>query len=105
MTVKTVVLFCCQRKTGIALSDKHITICDTCRQRFHLGSRNDFIEEAIEYYQDYLVSGTQVSSLVRDVVDTMNRRLNAYTGKVIENQEEMLRDLGEIRWLLRERNK
>ena len=94
-----------RRKTGIALSDKHITICDTCRQSFHLGSRNDFIEEAIEYYQDYLVSGTQVSSLVRDVVDTMNRRLDIYTGKVIENQEEMLRDLGEIRWLLRERNK
>ena len=94
-----------RRKTGIALSDKHITICDTCRQRFHLVSRNDFIEEAIEYYQDYLVSGTQVSSLVRDMVDTMNRRLGAYTGKVLENQEEMLRDLGEIRWLLRERNK
>ena len=94
-----------RRKTGIALSDKHIAICDTCRQSFHLGSRNDFIEEAIEHYQDYLVSGTQVSSLVRDVVDTMNRRLNAYTGKVLDNQEEMLRDLGEIRWLLRERNK
>ena len=94
-----------RRKTGIALSDEHITICDACRQRFHLGSRNDFIEEAIEHYQDYLVSGTQVSSLVRDVVDTMNRRLGAYTGKVLDNQEEMLRDLGEIRWLLRERNK
>ena len=94
-----------RRKTGIALSDKHITICDACRQRFHLGSRNDFIEEAIEYYQDYLVSGTQVSSLVRDVVDTMNRRLNAYTGKVLENQEEILRDLLDIRWLLKEKNK
>ena len=94
-----------RRKTGIALSDKHITICDTCRQRFHLGSRNDFIEEAIEYYQDYLVSGTQVSSLVRDVVDMMNRRLDIYTGKVIENQEEILRDLLDIRWLLKEKNK
>ena len=70
-----------RRKAGIALSDKHITICDTCRQRFHLGSRNDFIEEAIEYYQDYLVSGTQVSSLVRDVVDTMNRRWISTQGK------------------------
>ena len=41
-----------RRKTGRALSDKHITICDTCRQKFHLGSRNDFIEEAINYYHN-----------------------------------------------------
>lgn len=94
-----------RRKTGIALSDKHIAICDTCRQSFHLGSRNDFIEEAIEHYQDYLVAGTQANHLVQNVVDTMNRRLDTYTGKVLENQEEILRDLLYIRWLLQERNK
>ena len=94
-----------RRKTGIALSDKHIAICDTCRQRFHLGSRNDFIEEAIEHYRDYLVAGTQANHLVQNVVDMMNRQLDSYTGKVLENQEEILRDLLNIRWLLQERNK
>ena len=92
-----------RKKTGIALSEEHIAICDTCRQRFHLGSRNDFVEEAIQYYQDFLITRTQVSRLSENVIHALDRRLEGYTGTVINNQVSMLHDLGEILWLLRQK--
>ena len=83
-------------KAGLALSEKHIGICDFCRERFRLGSRNDFVEKAIEHYQDYLMSEEQLSGLSQEVVYTLNRQLSRYTDTVLENQKEILRALSAI---------
>ena len=83
-------------KAGLALSEKHIRICDFCRERFRLGSRNDFVEKAIEHYQDYLMSEGQLSGLSQEVVYTLNRHLSRYTDTVLENQQEILRTLSAI---------
>ena len=92
-------------KAGLALSENHIGICDFCRERFRLGSRNDFVEKAIEHYQDYLMSEEQLSGLSQEVVYTLNRHLSRYTDTVLENQQEILRELSWVMNELRKQNR
>lgn len=89
-------------KAGLALSEKHIDICDFCRERFRLGSRNDFVEKAIEHYRDYLMTDEQLSGLSQEVVYTLNRYLSHYTDKVLDNQQEIMRRLS---WVISELKK
>jgi hypothetical protein len=41
-------------KTGLALSPSVIELCDKNRSLAKAGSRNDFVEKAIEFYSGYL---------------------------------------------------
>jgi len=37
-------------KTGLALSQKHLSLCDENRRKAQADSRNTFVEKAIEFY-------------------------------------------------------
>lgn len=41
-------------KTGLALTQKHLSLCDENRPKAHVKSRNEFVEKAIEFYSGYL---------------------------------------------------
>lgn len=41
-------------KTGLAITQKHLSLCDENRRKAHADSRNDFVEKAIEFYSGYL---------------------------------------------------
>ena len=41
-------------KTGLALSQKHLSLCDENRRKAQVKSRNEFVEKAIEFYPGYL---------------------------------------------------
>ncbi|PHJ37507.1 hypothetical protein P378_16505 [Desulforamulus profundi] len=41
-------------KTGLALTQKHLSLCDENRRKAHADSRNTFVEKAIEFYSGYL---------------------------------------------------
>jgi len=41
-------------KTGLAITQKHLSLCDANRRKAHADSRNAFVEKAIEFYSGYL---------------------------------------------------
>lgn len=41
-------------KTGLAITQKHLSLCDENRRKAHADSRNTFVEKAIEFYSGYL---------------------------------------------------
>lgn len=41
-------------KAGLALSQKHMSLCDENLRKAEVNSRNAFVEKAIEYYAGYL---------------------------------------------------
>jgi hypothetical protein len=41
-------------KAGLAVTEKHLKLCDDNLSRAHVTSRNDFVEKAIEFYAGYL---------------------------------------------------
>ena len=41
-------------KTGLAVTQKHLKLCDENLRKAEVSSRNDFVEKAIEYYAGYL---------------------------------------------------
>jgi len=41
-------------KTGLAVTEKHLKLCDDNLERADIRSRNDFVEKAIEFYSGYL---------------------------------------------------
>ena len=43
-------------KTGLAVTPGHLKLCDENLRRARVSSRNDFVEEAIEFYAAHLLS-------------------------------------------------
>lgn len=41
-------------KAGLAVSQKHLSLCDENLRKAEVNSRNTFVEKAIEYYAGYL---------------------------------------------------
>lgn len=41
-------------KTGLAITQKHLSLCDENLRKAEVSSRNSFVEKAIEYYAGYL---------------------------------------------------
>lgn len=41
-------------KSGLAITQKHLSLCDENRRKAHADSRNTFVEKAIEFYSGYL---------------------------------------------------
>ena len=41
-------------KTGLAITQKHLSLCDENLRKAEVSSRNAFVEKAIEYYTGYL---------------------------------------------------
>lgn len=41
-------------KAGLAVSQKHLSLCDENLRKAEVNSRNAFVEKAIEYYTGYL---------------------------------------------------
>lgn len=41
-------------KTGLAITQKHLSLCDENLRKAEVSSRNAFVEKAIEYYAGYL---------------------------------------------------
>ena len=41
-------------KAGMAISQKHLSLCDENLRKAEVNSRNAFVEKAIEYYTGYL---------------------------------------------------
>ena len=43
-------------KSGLAVTPRHLKLCDDNLRRAGVGSRNDFVEQAIEFYCSHLIS-------------------------------------------------
>ena len=43
-------------KSGLAVTPRHLKLCDDNLRRAGVGSRNDFVEQAIEFYCSHLMS-------------------------------------------------
>ena len=43
-------------KSGLAVTPRHLKLCDDNLRRAGVGSRNDFVEQAIEFYCSHLLS-------------------------------------------------
>ena len=43
-------------KAGLAVTPRHLKLCDDNLRRAGVGSRNDFVEQAIEFYCSHLIS-------------------------------------------------
>ena len=43
-------------KSGLAVTPRHLKLCDDNLRRAGVGSRNDFAEQAIEFYCSHLIS-------------------------------------------------
>ena len=43
-------------KSGLAVTPRHLKLCDDNLQRAGVSSRNDFVEQAIEFYCSHLLS-------------------------------------------------
>ena len=56
-------------KAGIALTPKHLKLCDENLTRAGIRSRNSFVERAIEFYVNYLLT-QELPQLHRDGFDT-----------------------------------
>ena len=56
-------------KAGIALTPKHLKLCDENLTRAGVRSRNSFVERAIEFYVNYLLT-QELPQLHRDGFDT-----------------------------------
>lgn len=41
-------------KSGLAITQKHLSLCDENRRKAYADSRNTFVEKAIEFYAGYL---------------------------------------------------
>lgn len=52
-------------KAGLALTQKHLALCDDNLRKAEVNSRNAFVEKAIEYYAGYL-SAEQNSKYFED---------------------------------------
>ena len=70
-------------KTGLALTQKHLNLCDENLRRAEVSSRNSFVEKAIEYYAGYLNA-------------EQNARYfeNAFIGKAQQKVEQIGKSLG-----------
>jgi len=43
-------------KSGLAVTPKHLSLCDNNLKRAGVRSRNEFVEKAIEFYSGYLMA-------------------------------------------------
>ncbi|WP_353852885.1 hypothetical protein [Dehalobacter restrictus] len=70
-------------KTGLALTQKHLALCDENLRRAEVSSRNSFVEKAIEYYAGYLNAEQNVRYFE-----------NAFIGKAQQKVEQIGKSLG-----------
>jgi hypothetical protein len=70
-------------KTGLALTQKHLNLCDENLRKAEVGSRNSFVEKAIEYYAGYL--NVEQNSMYFE---------NAFASKAQQKIEQIGKSLG-----------
>ena len=70
-------------KTGLALTQKHLALCDENLRKAEVSSRNAFVEKAIEYYTGYL--NAEQNSMYYE---------NAFASKAKQKVEQIGKSLG-----------
>lgn len=70
-------------KTGLALTQKHLALCDENLRKAEVSSRNSFVEKAIEYFAGYL-NAEQNSRYFE----------SAFAGKAQQKVEQIGKSLG-----------
>lgn len=87
-------------KAGLAVTQRHLELCDKNLHLANAHSRNDFVEKAIEFYAGFL--NAQQNSDFFDLIFTgkMEAALERYFNKVTRNQYKTAVELGVISHLL-----
>lgn len=87
-------------KSGLAVSQKHLNLCDSNLGRVGVRSRNDFVEQAIEHYAGFLTVEQNSRYLDRLYSEKLETVLEKQLNKITRNQYKMAVELAKIGYIL-----
>lgn len=76
-------------KSGLAVTEEHLRLCDENLRRCDARSRNDFVEQAIEFYASYLNTQQMSDQLGDALTRELGARLSQFTKTFSTNQYKL----------------
>ena len=76
-------------KSGLAITQDHLRLCDENLRYCGARSRNDFVEQAIEFYVGYLNANRKVDFLGDAVTEEISSSISHFTKVFSTNQYRM----------------